>query len=92
MCIRDRPEGAFVDTRKFGPNVPLAASAGGAAVVSGVAYAIAASAAAKYRSPDTPYADGPGLVSTNHTFTVVAGGAGAAAVGLGVGAVLAGRW
>lgn len=86
------PEGVVIDTRPRGPNVPLAASAGGAAVLSGVAYAIAASSAAKYRSPDTPYEDGPGLVSTNHTFSVVAGGAGAAAVGLGVGAVLAGRW
>ena len=81
-----------LDTRKRGPNVPLAASAGGAAVLSGVAYAVAASSAAKYRSAETPYADGPGLVSTNHTFTVVAGGAGVAAVGLGVGAILAGRW
>lgn len=90
-----RPAGSepvLVDTRPKGPNVPLAASAGGAAVLSGVAYAIAASSAAKYNSPETPYADGPGLVSRNHTFTVVSGGAGVAAVGLGVGAVLAGRW
>lgn len=81
-----------IDTRPRGPNVPLAASAGGAAVLSGVAYAIAASSAAKYNSGETPYADGAKLVSTNHTFTVVSGGAGAAALGLGIGAVVAGRW
>lgn len=82
----------LIDTRPKGPNLPLLASAGGAALLSGISFGVASAGASKFASPDTPYEDGAKLRARTNTFTVVSGGAGAAALGLGVGAVLAGRW
>jgi hypothetical protein len=83
---------SLIDLRPTGPNLPLLASAGGAAVLAGVSFGIASASASQFASPETPYADGAKLRSRTNTFTVVSGGAGAAALGLGVGAILAGRW
>jgi hypothetical protein len=75
-----------------GPNVPLVLSAGGAAVLSGVFYGVAASASGKFNSPATPYEDGPKLRAQTNTFLLASGGVGVAAIGLGIGAVVAGQW
>ena len=77
---------------KRGPNLPLALGAGGAAVLSGVFYGVAASASGKFNSPATPYEDGPKLRAQTNTFLLASGGVGVAAIGLGIGAVVAGQW
>ena len=81
-----------VDGRPKGPNLPLAVGAGAAALLSGVAYGLASSAQGQFNDPAASYDDGAALRSKTNTFIIVSGGAGAAAVGLGVGAVVAGRW
>jgi len=86
------PGTIIIDPTPKGPNLPLAIASGGAAVTAGVMYGIAASAASKFNSPGTPYADGPKLQTQTNTFLLASGGAGVIAVGLGVGAVVAGTW
>ena len=81
-----------IDGRPKGPNVPLAIGAGAAALLSGVAYGMASASYGQFNDPGTPYSDGAALRSRTNTFIIVSGGAGATALGLGVGAVVAGRW
>jgi len=79
-------------TQRRGPNLPLAVGAGGAAITSAVLYGVAASASSKFNSPATPYEDGPKLRAQANSFLVASGGVGVVALGLGVGAVVAGQW
>ena len=81
-----------IDYTKKGPNLPLAISAGGAGLAAGVLYGLASGKNAKFNSPGTAYEDGASLRASANTFALASGGAGVVAVGLGVGAVVAGRW
>ena len=86
------PGTEIVDTPRKGPNLALTIGAGGAALTSGILYGVAASAAGKFNSPTTDYEDGPKLRAQTNTFLVASGGLGVIAIGMGVGAVVAGQW
>ncbi len=86
------PGTVIIDTSPKGPNLPLTIGAGGAALTAGVLYGVAASAAGKFNSPNAPYDDGAKLRAQTNTFLLASGGVGVIAVGLGVGAVVAGKW
>jgi hypothetical protein len=69
----------------------LLIGAGGAALTSAMLYGLAGGAASNYADPATPYADGPGIRGRTNGLVVGSAVTGAAAVGLGVGALLQGR-
>lgn len=75
-----------------GPNLPMLIGAGGSAVAATVLYGLGASSASAFRDPAAPYEDGTRLRARTNTLAIASGGAGVVALGLGVGAVVAGRW
>ena len=78
--------------KPFRVNVPLAALSGGAAVVSGITYAIAVSSETKFFDPTTPKQDLAKLRQNTNTLVWVSGGFATLAVGSGVSAVLVGEF
>ena len=87
-----RAPAATSDKGPFRINVPLAAVAGGAAVVSGITYAIAVSSETKFFDPTTPKQDLTKLRQNTNTLVWVSGGFATLAVGSGVSAVLVGEF
>jgi len=73
-------------------NVPLAAVAGGATVLSGITYALAVSSETKFWDPTTPKKELPQLKKNTNTMVWISGGAGAVAVGTGVSAFFVGEF
>lgn len=75
-----------------GPNVPLAIAGGAALLASGATFLVANGAHSAYYADDVAPGDLEGLRSKTNTFVIVSAGTGVAAVGLGIGAVVAGHW
>ena len=80
------------DKTPFRVNVPLAAVAGGAAVISGITYAIAVSSETRFFDPTTPKQELPKLRKNTNTMVWLSGGFATVAVGSGVSAVLVGEF
>ncbi|MEC8423568.1 MAG: hypothetical protein VX000_07310 [Myxococcota bacterium] len=74
------------------PNLPLAATAGAAAITSGVLYLSARSRASAFWDPTTPDADLASLRMQANTRSWLSAGAGLVAVGAGAGAFIAGNF
>ncbi len=70
----------------------LLAGAGGMAILTGVTYALASSAASEYRDVSTPYDDLDGLRRQANTMTVGWAASAAVTAGLGASAFLVARW
>ncbi len=73
-------------------NVPLAAVAGGAAVISGITYALAVSSETKFWDPTTPKKDLESLKKNTNTLVWVSGSAATVAVGAGAAAFIVGEF
>ena len=92
---RQRDEGPTDEKRSRKPvsfNVPLAAVAGGAAVLSGITYALAVSSETKFWDPTTPKKDLDQLKKNTNTLVWVSGSAATVAVGAGVSAFIVGEF
>jgi len=77
---------------KKGPNLPLTIAAGASLAAGGVLLGLAAADYDTFHDPSTPAGDLPGLQASTNTLYFSALGAGALAVGTGVGAVVTGHW
>jgi hypothetical protein len=75
-----------------GPNLPLAGGAVAALALAGASYGVAYSTHEQYYDPSTDASDRPGLRDATNALFVTSVGVGVVAVGLGVGAVVAGSW
>lgn len=75
-----------------GPNLPLAVAAGASLAVAGGTMGLAAGSHAAYYAEDARPADLDGLRARTNGLYLTSVGTGVLGVGLGVGAVLAGRW
>ena len=88
----DTPRQAPRTAERKGPNLPLAVAAGASLAVAGGTMGLAASSHAAYYADDARPAELEGLRARTNTFYLTSVGTGVLGVGLGVGAVLAGRW
>jgi hypothetical protein len=79
-------------TVRTGPRAGLLAAAGGAAVASGVLYALAARSHDQYWDPATPYADLDGARGRTNGLVLASAGAAGLALGSGVVAFLEVQW
>lgn len=75
-----------------GPNLPLAVAAGASLAVAGGTMGLAAGSHAAYYADDARPAELDGLRARTNGLYLTSVGTGVLGVGLGVGAVLAGRW
>ena len=79
-------------TVRTGPRPALLAAAGGAAVASGVLYALAARSSGEYWDPATPYSDLDGVRGRTNGLVLASAGAAGLALGSGVVAFLEVQW
>jgi hypothetical protein len=79
-------------TPRLGVDIPLIAVAGGAAVLSGVSFAVAKAKERRFFDASTPRTELDGLHSQTNTWAWIGVSAGTVAAGTGVAAVIVGTW